>query len=121
MRHIHLRLDNDLYSALKEMAVHDSKTVSEVIRRIFEDAIGRMAAEAGPKAVEAIVRTEVRRAMGAAENRITKILAKASNAAFTNTYLSLQYIDGANKRDATELHRAARRKAAEYLKVKEGE
>jgi len=121
MRHVLLRLDNDLYSALTERAVHDNITVSEMMRRIFENAVVRMSAESGMDAVAALIRTEVGRAARSTESRITKILVKAAIAASTNAYLSLQCITAANKYDATEIHRTARRKAAEYLKVKEEE
>jgi len=121
MQRIFFQLDNELYSAVKEVALREEQAVSEVMRRIFEDAVVRMSAEAGMDAVAALIREEVGRAAKSAENRITKILVKASLAASTNAYLSLQCISAANKYDATEIQRTARRNAAEYLKVKEEE
>ncbi|MBS3951120.1 MAG: ribbon-helix-helix protein, CopG family [Peptococcaceae bacterium] len=121
MQKVSFELDIELYSAVKEKAARENRTMSEIVRRICEDAVGRMSVESGMDAVTALVRAEVGRATKLAESRITKILVKASVAASTNIGLSLQCITAVNKHDATEMRRIARRKAAEYLKVKEEE
>jgi len=121
MMNIRLRLDRELYSAIKEKAAREKRTASETIRSILEDAAGRLAVESGMDTVAALIRTEVGRAAKATQNRIIKILVKASIATSTNIGLSLQCITAVNRRDATETHRTARRKAAEYMKVKEEE
>jgi len=119
MRQIHLRLDRDIYEAVKYQAMENEQTVAETIRIAFKNYVAQMAAEEGLDVTTAVVRAEVREALVAVEKRLIKILAKATAAAATNMYLSVQCIAAASRRDVAETHLLAQTKAAQYLRVAE--
>jgi len=119
MRHIHIRLDSDIYDAVKYQAMEKEQTVSETIRVTVKNYMKQLAAEEGLEATTAVVRAEVIEALETLDNRLTKILTKAITASATNMYLSIQCIGGAYKRDAEETHVLAQAKAAQYLRAAE--
>lgn len=108
-------------TALNDIAAQEEQTVSEVIRRMLEKRAEMAATKAGANTIAAAVRTEARGVGRALENRISKILAKNMSASAANMFLSVQCIAAANKRDASETHKLARTRGAEYLKQEERE
>ncbi|MBT9153234.1 MAG: hypothetical protein DDT35_01463 [Firmicutes bacterium] len=118
---LRIDVDEDMYNAIKNTADRNGVSVSEYIRRTLEDGAERAAAIAGREETAAVVRTELRRALMATENRIIKILSKATVAAMTDTHLSAQCIASANRRDVTETLSLARKAAVSYLQQKDGE
>jgi len=119
MRKILLRLDKDIYEAVKYQAMENELPISEAIRMAVKNYMKQTAAEEGLDVTTALVRAEVREALGAVEKRLIKILAKATAAAATNMYLSVQCIAAASRRDVAETHLLAQTKAAQYLKAAE--
>jgi len=119
MKIIRIRLNNDVYDAVKYQAMENKQTVSETIRSAVKKYIKQLAAEEGLDVTTAVVRAEVIEALAKLDNRLTKILTKAITASATNMYLSIQCITGAHKRDAAETHLLAQTRAAQYLKLVE--
>jgi len=119
MKIIRIRLDANIYDAVKHQAMENEQSVSETIRIAVKNYMKQTAAEDGLDVTTALVRAEVRAALAAVENRLIKILAKATAAAATNMYLSVQCIAAASRRDVAETHLLAQTKAAQYLKAAE--
>ncbi|MBS3949570.1 MAG: hypothetical protein KGZ53_02740 [Peptococcaceae bacterium] len=121
MNNITLRVDPEMYNAIKIAATRNGLTISEYARRALETGAERAASVAGREEAAAAVRAEMRRALLVTENRIIKILTKAIFASVTDTHLSVQCIATANRRDVTETLKSARAASVTYLQQKDGD
>lgn len=119
---IHLRVDDDQYEKIKNLAHKGGLSVTELLRDFIDQGLQEKLAEENLDIISQVVRKQVDAAMKPHVERLARISSKAGHMSATSTFLNAQALTDLvpenRRRDIRTMYDNARKKAVQFMKTK---
>lgn len=119
---VHLRINDDIYEKVKNIADKKGESVSEVFRQLVNDGLTLEVGNENKDVLASIVRDEVSAVLKQSVERLASLSAKsgtmAATAAFLNVQALMDLVPKERQKNVREMYESARKKAVEYMKTK---
>lgn len=119
---IHLRVTDDDYKKIKNLAHKRGIMVTELLREFIDQGLQEKLAEENLDLVASVVRQQLDAVMKPHIERLASISSKAGHmsatAAFLNAQALVELVPTERQRDIRVMYDNARKKAVEYMRVK---
>lgn len=125
LRKTSVKLYSRQYEALEAIANKNGESVSEVVRKLIDQALSERVVEQNTDLMAKIIRQQLEVVLKTHVERLAAIESKKSHMAaasvFLNTQALMNLVPVERKKDAKQMYENARKKAVAYLKTKTDE
>lgn len=125
VQQIHLRVKDDDYEKIKNLAHKRGMMVTELLREFIDQGLQEKLAEENLNLVASVVRQQLDAVMKPHIERLASISSKAGHMSATSTFLNAQalvdLVPTERQRDIRNMYENARKKAVEYMRTKTNE
>lgn len=122
---IHLRVNDDDYEKIKNLAHKRGMMVSELLREFIDHGLQEKLAEENLNLVASVVRQQLDAVMKPHIERLASISSKAGHMSATSTFLNAQalvdLVPTERQRDIRTMYEKARIKAVAYMRMRTNE
>ncbi|MBL4930671.1 hypothetical protein [Clostridium paridis] len=119
---VHLRVNDDIYNKVKNIADKKGESISEVMRKLIEDGLTLEVGNENKDIIASIVREQVNVALKPQVERLAKISSKSGHmsatAAFLNVQALMDLVPKENRKEVRTMYEKARKMAVEYMRTK---
>jgi predicted CopG family antitoxin len=119
---VHLRVNDDIYNKVKNIAYKKGESISEVMRKLIEDGLTLEVGNENKDIISSIVREELKAVLKPNIERLAKISSKSGHmsatAAFLNVQTLMDLVPKENRREVRTMYEKARKMAIDYMKTK---
>lgn len=119
-KEIHLRVSEDVYETVKNIAGKKGESISEIVRQLIDDGLSLEIGNENKDIIASIVREELQAALKPSVERLAKISSKAGHmsatAAFLNVQALMDLVPKEKVRDVRTMYEKARKMSVGYMK-----
>lgn len=125
LRKTSVKLYSRQYETIEAIANKNGESVSEVVRKLIDQALSERVVEQNTDLMTKIIRQQLEATLKPHVERICAISSKgghmAAASAFLNTQALMDLVPVERKKDARQMYENARKKAVAYMKTKTDE